>query len=111
MRRTVDVIVIFIVIISIFSMILLKEGIGVFGPTGQVVKDLEGSRTVLYPNTHFTFRYCLSTEPGVIEVGIVDKTDKYELVEKIELYDTYDRYGNPHYTYECDRGIVYQIEN
>jgi len=112
MKKTVDVIVVFIFIISVVSIFFLREGVTLNGPTAQVVGQQEAQQktfsaeSTLFPNTQYDLRYCITNSDGTLTVGLVEKNSKYDLIEKYTIADEYDRIKNVDIVYSCEDGKV-----
>ncbi len=111
MKKTVDVVVVFIFIISIVSIFFLREGVSVFGPTGNVVEQpaeeqIFSAESTLFPNTQYDLRYCIPNSDGTLTVGLAEKNSKYDIVERYTVADEYDRISNVDVVYSCEDGKV-----
>lgn len=113
MRRTLDVIVVFIFLISVFSIFFLKEGVTGNDITAREVVEIENlpeyrvTEKILYPNAVYDVRFCRTMDTGV-EVGVVNKKTRTQRVERYVFDDVYELDKQQRTIYTCEPGMVMQ---
>lgn len=116
MKRTVDVVAVFIFLIAIISIFFLREGVNIVGPTGSVVEDAimpseQPEKTYfvekkVFPNSQYNLRFCTENSDGTVSVGITNKKDANELIERILLTNGFDPSIGAEIKYTCEKGAV-----
>jgi hypothetical protein len=100
MKRVVDVVVVFILIVSVVSIFLFKGTSD--AATGKVVVQETqklAKEDIVFPNAEYNFRFCVQSTDGV-QVGLVNKKSGDQLIERFTLSNDQTN------TYSCGKAWV-----